>query len=87
MPADSPSILAFATDGARPLSTNPPKPTDASGYAGFANVPLKAGLKNFNVTVEAKNSAGEVFSDATLEIRPGVLTTGQMRPSLGLYGR
>ena len=86
-PSDSPSILPFATDGSRPLSTNPPKPTDATGYAGFANIPLKPGLKNFNVTVQGKNSVGTVFSVATLEIRPGFLTAGQIRPSLGLYGR
>jgi hypothetical protein len=86
-PADSPNIVPFATDGIRALSTNPPKPTDASGYAGFANIPLKSGLKNFNVTVQGKNPAGVVFSNATLEIRPGFLTTGQIRPSLGLYGR
>jgi hypothetical protein len=85
--SDSPGVVPFATDGIRALSANPPKPTDASGYAGFANIPLKAGLQNFNVTVVGKNAAGEVFSNSALEIRPGFLTTGQIRPSLGLYGR
>lgn len=79
--------VPFAIDGVRALSTNPPKPTDAGGYAGFANIQLKTGLKNLNVAVQGINSDGRVFSNATLEIRPGFLTNGQIRPSLGLYAR
>jgi len=72
------------------LSTDPPAPTDASGILGFANIPLP--LPNTTsltptVTLQGISPDSVNYGEIAARIRPGQVTSGEIRPFPTLSGR
>jgi hypothetical protein len=82
--------LPFTFLSSLALSTSPPAPTDKTGIAGFANIPLplpKTSSLSPTVTVEGADPAGDPFGQIATRIRPGQITGGEIRPYSNLSGR
>jgi len=72
------------------LSTDPPAPTDDSGILGFANIPLPLPDTTSltpSVQLEGINPEGVKFGQIAARIRPGQVTSGEIRPFPDLSGR
>ncbi|HET9957405.1 MAG TPA: hypothetical protein VFQ61_23060 [Polyangiaceae bacterium] len=71
------------------LSSDPdaPEPTDENGLAGFANIAFPTGNPGYSVLLEGTAPTGEKYGKIAILVRPGQISTAEIRVSPEAFGR